>query len=62
MLNRHQTLKNANNDLMEQVQTDEVAIDALRTELSAISSAHTNQMLVQNSRIHTHQKEVEVRW
>jgi len=59
LLNRYRTLKNANNDLMSQVQIGESAIDKLRMELSSLSSAHTNQMLVQNSLIHEHQKHVE---
>ena len=59
LLNRHKTLKSANADLMQQVQEGEHAIDGLRGELSTLTAQHTNQMLVQNSAMHSFQKQVE---
>eukprot|EP00621_Florenciella_sp_RCC1693_P011788 CAMPEP_0182536160 /NCGR_PEP_ID=MMETSP1323-20130603/19460_1 /TAXON_ID=236787 /ORGANISM="Florenciella parvula, Strain RCC1693" /LENGTH=379 /DNA_ID=CAMNT_0024746367 /DNA_START=108 /DNA_END=1248 /DNA_ORIENTATION=- len=59
LLNRYRTLKTANTQLMEQVQQGEAQIDEMRNELYTLNSAHTNHMLVQNSKIHSHQKHVE---
>lgn len=58
LLNRHKTLSSAYNDLMSQVTTGEYEIDQLRMEIQSFTSAHTNQMLVQNSSIHANQLKV----
>ena len=44
---------------MSQVQEGEHAIDHLRGDLGTITAQHTNQMLVQNSMMHSFQKQVE---
>ena len=44
---------------MDQVQRGEAQIDAIRNELYTLNSTHTNQKLVQNSQIHSHQKHIE---
>ena len=54
MLNRYRTLKTANSQLMEQVQQGEAQIDEMRNELYTLNSAHTNHMLVQNSKVPFH--------
>ena len=51
LLHRYQTLRSANKDLMGQVQAGQGAIDEMRSDLQATTSAHTNAVLVQNSQV-----------
>lgn len=59
LLNRHQTLRRANADLMGQVTSGEAATERLRSTVAAETGKHTNSVLVRNSDIHASQQKVE---
>lgn len=53
ILNRYSTLLDANEDLKTQVRTVESEMDVLRNKLRMLKLETQNQVLVQNSEIHT---------
>ena len=59
LLNRHTTLRNANVDLMAQVQAGDVEMDALRSRMDSLRLRTQSSALVQNSKIHEKQKDLE---
>ena len=59
LLNRHTTLRNANVDLMDQVQQGDVLMDDLRSKMEALKLKTQSATLVQNSQIHAKQKHLE---
>ena len=59
VLNRYKTLHDANLDLKEVVESRESENDKLRAELNQLQRETQNAVLVNNSEIHGHQKQLE---
>jgi hypothetical protein len=59
LLNRYETLKQANRDLMLQVQKQDNDVDALRSRLQTLKTVSQNHLLVANSQFQQNQKELE---
>lgn len=59
LLNRYETLKQANNDLMVQVQKQDNDVDELRSRLQTLKTVSQNHLLVANSQFQQFQKELE---
>ena len=58
-MNRHKTLKNANQVLMAQVQKGDEDMDTLRDDMERLKLQRQSETLVTNSRIHEKQKDLE---
>lgn len=59
LLNRYETLKDANKDLMSQVQRQDNDVDELRSRLQTLKTDSHNHLLVANSQFQQLQKELE---
>lgn len=59
ILNRLTTLENANQDLMDQVSLNDANTDDIRNELQTFMMETQNYILVQNSKVHRYQNELE---
>lgn len=59
LLNRYETLKDANKDLMTQVQRQDNDVDELRSRLQILKTDSQNHLLVANSKFQQLQKKLE---
>lgn len=59
LLNRYETLKEANKDLMSQVQRQDNDVDELRSRLQTLKTDSQNHLLVSNSKFQQLQKQLE---
>ena len=59
ILKRHKTLATTNVDLKESLHRETMRLEQLREKLSGVKRDTQNLILVQNSQVHNHQREIE---
>lgn len=59
ILKRHKTLATTNADLKESLHTETMRLEKLREKLSGVKRDTQNVILVQNSKVHSHQRSLE---